>query len=123
MKPFLLSVLYSKCEALVRRAGLPMGNRLLTCGSISIDTRSLCCFVSGTEIDLAPKEYAILRCLLEHVNWTVSRDDLLNWVWGPDYFGSDRVVDSHIKKLRKALGSAGAQIKTQIGRGYRLTKE
>ena len=49
--------------------------------------------------------------------------DLLNWVWGPDYFGSDRVVDSHIKKLRKALGSAGAQIKTQIGRGYRLTKE
>ena len=57
---------------------------------------------------------------MEHENWIVDRDTILNRVWGYDYFGSDRVVDSHIKKLRKALGSAGKQIKTAVGKGYKL---
>ena len=122
-KPFLLSVLYSKCEALIRRAGSIAEKTALTCGSITLDTRTLRCFAAGTEIELPPKEFAILRYLLEHENWVVSRNALLDRVWGCDYFGSDRVVDSHIKKLRKALGSAGAQIKTLVGRGYKLTKE
>jgi DNA-binding response OmpR family regulator len=122
VKPFLLSVLYSKCEALVRRAGNSMNDKL-TCGSISLDTRTLRCFAGGAEVELPPKEFAILRYLLEHENWVVTRDTLLDRVWGCDYFGSDRVVDNHIKKLRKALGDAGAQIKTLVGRGYKLTKE
>lgn len=95
----------------------------LTCGKISLDTRTLRCFADGAEIELPPKEFAILRYLLEHENWVVTRDTLLDKVWGYDYFGSDRVVDNHIKKLRKALGTAGAQIKTLVGRGYKLTKE
>ena len=122
IKPFLLSVLYSKCEALVRRAG-STEHTVLSCGSIRLDTRTLRCFAGETEIELPPKEFAILRFLLEHENWIVSREQLLDRVWGYDYFGSDRVVDSHIKKLRKALGSAGSQIKTLVGRGYKLTKE
>ena len=123
VKPFLLSVLYSKCEALVRRSGNTVNNNQLTCGKISLDKRTLRCFADDDELELPPKEFAILRYLLEHENWAVSRDTLLNKVWGYDYFGSDRVVDNHIKKLRKALGSAGAQIKTLVGRGYKLTKE
>ena len=123
VKPFLLSVLYSKCEALVRRAGSTDENKLLVCGGISLDTRTLRCFAEGSEVELPPKEFAILRYLLEHENWVVTRDTLLDRVWGYDYFGSDRVVDNHIKKLRKALGSTGAQIKTLVGRGYKLTKE
>ncbi|MBO4492980.1 MAG: response regulator transcription factor [Ruminococcus sp.] len=123
VKPFLLSVLYSKCEALVRRAGNRSDNNQLTCGTISLDTVTLRCFANGEEVELPPKEFAILRYLLEHENWTVTRDTLLDRVWGYDYFGSDRVVDNHIKKLRKALGSAGTQIKTLVGRGYKLTKE
>ncbi|MBR3421173.1 MAG: response regulator transcription factor [Ruminococcus sp.] len=122
VKPFLLSVLYSKCESLVRRAG-SIADNTLTCGSISLDTRTLRCTADGAEVELPPKEFAILRYLLEHEDWVVTRDDLLNRAWGYDYFGSDRVVDNHIKKLRKALGSAGAQIKTLVGRGYKLTKE
>lgn len=122
VKPFLLSVLYSKCEALVKRAG-SIADNTLTCGSISLDTRTLRCTADGAEVELPPKEFAILRYLLEHEDWVVTRDDLLNRAWGYDYFGSDRVVDNHIKKLRKALGSAGAQIKTLVGRGYKLTKE
>ena len=123
VKPFLLSVLYSKCEALVRRAGNNKERAMLECGSISLDTVTLRCFAGGGEVELPPKEFAILRYLLEHENWVVTRDILLDRVWGYDYFGSDRVVDNHIKKLRKALGSAGAQIKTLVGRGYKLTKE
>lgn len=123
VKPFLLSVLYSKCEALVRRAVSSDIKHTLTCGKISLDTRTLRCFADGAEIELPPKEFAILRYLLEHESWVVTRDTLLDKVWGYDYFGSDRVVDNHIKKLRKALGGAGAQIKTLVGRGYKLTKE
>ena len=96
---------------------------MLICGGISLDTRTLRCFADGNEIELPPKEFAILRYLLEHENWAVSRDTLLDRIWGYDYFGSDRVVDNHIKKLRKALGGAGSQIKTLVGRGYKLTKE
>ena len=123
VKPFLLSVLYSKCEALVRRAGSTEEKRALCCGGIRLDTRTLRCFAGDSEVELPPKEFAILRYLLEHENWVVTRDTLLDRVWGYDYFGSDRVVDNHIKKLRKALGSAGAQIKTLVGRGYKLVKE
>ena len=122
VKPFLLSVLFSKCEALVRRAD-GRKDTVLSCGGISLDTRSLRCFADGSEAELPPKEFAILRYLMEHEDWVVTRDTLLNTVWGYDYFGSDRVVDNHIKKLRKALGSAGSQIKTLVGRGYKLTKE
>ncbi|MBO4524558.1 response regulator transcription factor [Ruminococcus sp.] len=123
VKPFLLSVLYSKCEALLRRAEGLINDNKLSCGNISLDTRTLRCFSDGIEVELPPKEFAILRYLLEHENWVISRDTLLNKVWGYDYFGSDRVVDNHIKKLRKALGSAGIQIKTLVGRGYKLAKE
>ena len=123
VKPFLLSVLYSKCEALVRRTGSNTGQTELSCGGIRLDKQTLRCFANDREVELPPKEFAILRYLLEHENWIVSRDVLLDRVWGYDYFGSDRVVDSHIKKLRKALGDAGAQIKTLVGRGYKLTKE
>ena len=59
---------------------------------------------------------------MEHEGWTVDRETLLNRVWGSDYFGVDRVVDNHIKKLRKALGTAGKQIHTAVGKGYKLTK-
>ena len=123
VKPFHLSVLYMKCEALIKRAGRMLETSVLECGEIKLDTRMLCCYVGGCEVELPPKEFAILRYLMEHENWTVDRDTLLNRVWGYDYFGSDRVVDSHIKKLRKALGSAGKQIKTAVGKGYRLVKQ
>ena len=94
----------------------------LGCGKITLDTRTLRCFADGKEVELPPKEFAILRYLLDHVNWVVDRNKLLDVVWGYDYFGSDRVVDNHIKKLRKALGPAGSQIKTLVGRGYKLTE-
>ncbi|MDE6673152.1 MAG: response regulator transcription factor [Ruminococcus sp.] len=122
IKPFLLSALYAKCEALSKRYGGTVIDSTLQCGRIKLDTRQLICYVDNTEIELPRKEFAILQYFMNHIGWTVSRDTLLNRVWGDDFFGSDRVVDNHIKKLRKALGSAGIQIKTLVGRGYKLTE-
>lgn len=122
VKPFSLITLYAKCQALVRRSEGNVINHFLECGAIRLDTRMLRCFVHDREIELPPKEFAILKYLLEHENWVIDRDTLLNRIWGYDYYGTDRVVDNHIKKLRKALGSAGTQIKTLVGRGYKLTK-
>ena len=120
VKPFLLSALFMKCEALIRRTGKKAEKASLVCGEISLDTRTLRCFAGDREVELPPKEFAILRYLMEHENWVIDRDKLLDIVWGYDYFGSDRVVDNHIKKLRKALGSAGKQIKTVVGHGYKI---
>ena len=120
VKPFLLSALYAKCCALVKRTE-KQTDTMLTCGAITLDTKKLICCVNGQEVELTPKGFAILYYMMEHVGWVIDRNTLLNRVWGDDYFGIDRVVDNHMKRLRKALGSAGSQIHTVFGRGYKLT--
>ena len=75
------------------------------------------------EITLAPKELQLLLVLLERKGWVFSRDQLLDLVWGPDYMGNDRVVDNHIRKLRKSLGCAGKQIRTVTLKGYKLVED
>jgi len=120
VKPFLLSALYAKCCALVKRTKAN-SDKTLVCGAIRLDTVKLTCYVGETEVELTPKGFAILFYLMEHEGWVVDRDTLLNRVWGEDYFGIDRVVDNHIKRLRKSLGTAGGQIHTVFGRGYKLT--
>lgn len=122
VKPFLLSALYAKCSAIVKRTE-KQPDSILVCGAIRLDTRKLTCFVNGQEIELTQKGFAILRYFMEHKDWVIDRDTLLNRVWGDDYYGVDRVVDNQIKRLRKALGSAGKQIHTVIGRGYKLTEK
>lgn len=122
IKPFLLSALYAKCEALTKRYSGTVLDNTLTCGNIKIDTRQLTCYVNGNETELPRKEFEILKYLMEHQNCVIDRNTLLDRIWGYDWFGNDRVVDNHIKKLRKALGNAGTQIKTLVGRGYKLTE-
>ncbi len=121
IKPFSLAALYAKTLALLRRAKGTVVHRELVCGSITLDPLTLSVTADGSPVTLAAKEFALLQYLMEHQNWVVSRDQLLDRIWGSDFFGSDRVVDTHIKKLRKALGSAGKQIRTVISRGYQLT--
>lgn len=122
VKPFLLSALYAKCCVLVKRTEQYSDSRFI-CGAITLDMKKMTCYVNGQEVELAPKGFAILCYMIEHMGWIVSRDTLLTNVWGDDYFGVDRVVDNHVKRLRKALGSAGAQIHTVFGRGYKLLEK
>lgn len=121
-KPFLLSELLAKIGALLKRSKGLVTNRELVCGRIKADPVRLCVKVDEIEIELPPKEYEILLYLMEHPDWVISRDMLLDRIWGRDYFGETRIVDNHIKKLRKALGPAGGQIKTVISKGYKISK-
>ncbi len=122
VKPFSLAELYAKTTAMLKRANGMIISNDLVCGKITLNPLSQKVTVSGNSIDLAPKEYALLKYLMEHTEWVAQRDTLLDKIWGYEYDGGDRIVDNHIKKLRKALGEAGAQIKTVIARGYKLTE-
>ncbi len=122
VKPFSLAALYAKSQALLKRAKGTVIHQDLVCGRIRLNPVTLAVFVDGRELLLPPKEFAILKYLMEHKGWAVDRDTLLNKIWGYDYFGGDRTVDNHIKKLRKSLGSAGYQIKTVIKTGYKITE-
>ncbi|MBQ8193827.1 MAG: response regulator transcription factor [Oscillospiraceae bacterium] len=121
VKPFSLAELYAKVQALLKRSKGMVLKKELVCGKIRLDPITLTVISDGREVELAPKEFAILKYLMEHKNWAVDRDTLLSRIWGYDYFGNDRTVDNHIKKLRRSLGSAGDQIKTVIKKGYKIT--
>lgn len=121
VKPFSPAELYAKVNAVLKRSKGMVIEKELVCGQIRMNLITLQVTAAGKQAELAPKEYALLKYLMEHKNWVVNRDTLLDKIWGIDYFGSDRVVDNHIKKLRKALGEAGGQIKTVVTKGYKLT--
>lgn len=121
-KPFSLAKLYAKCIALLNRAKGTVIDETITIGKIRINPNSMEVTVNGIKVDLANKEFELLKYLADHKNWVVSRDSILNAIWGYEYEGGDRVVDNHIKKLRKSLGSAGEQIKTVISKGYKLSE-
>lgn len=121
VKPFSLAELYAKVQALLKRSKGMVLNRELRCGGICLDPITLNVNADGKDVELAPKEFAILKYLMEHKDWAVDRETLLTRIWGYDYFGGDRTVDNHIKKLRKSLGSAGDQIKTVMKKGYKIT--
>ena len=80
-------------------------------------------YVNESEVILAPMEFAILKILMENRGRLVSRESLIIRVWGYDFEGNDRVVDNHVRKLRKALGDASTQIKTVYKKGYKLEEK
>lgn len=93
----------------------------LTAGFLSLDPERGIVTADGRRIDPAlPKEFALLRALMERKNRVLTRDELLNLAWGWDFDGTDRVIDGHIKKLRRALGPHADCIKTVVKRGYKL---
>ena len=120
-KPFTMSVLYAKTMALIRRSrGTMRSGDRLEAGGIALVLSSQKVWAGGREIALTPKEYALLRCLMQNKNMVMSREQLLVKCWGYDYEGEARAVDTHIKRLREKLGDAAGCIKTVIKAGYRL---
>ena len=118
-KPFSLAVLLAKTQAVIRRSRGEGGERL-TCGAITLEPGRRRCTVAGTEVELSPREYALLLCLMRNKGQVLSREQLLDKVWGIDFDGGERAVDVRIKSLRAALGPAGKQIGTVFKAGYRL---
>ena len=79
--------------------------------------------MAGRPVSLTKREYDLLLCLIRNKGQVLSRDQLLDKVWGIDFEGGERAVDVWIKSLRSALGSAGKQIKTVFKAGYRMEGE
>ncbi|MBP5362998.1 MAG: response regulator transcription factor [Ruminococcus sp.] len=121
IKPFSIAALFAKVQTMLNRVKGAVSSNTISYGAISMNLLTMTVTTNGNPVELAPKEYALLRCLLENKNKVFSRDQLLDRVWGIDYFGTDRIVDNHIKKLRHALGESGKQIKTVFSKGYQLT--
>ncbi|MDF2543040.1 MAG: DNA-binding response regulator [Herbinix sp.] len=119
-KPFSLAELYAKITALIRRTKGTVRNDMMIAGRIKLNPHLYTVLINEEEVILAPKEFTILKILMENCGRIVSRESLLIRIWGYDYEGNDRVVDNHIKKLRKSLGKASGQLKTVIKRGYKL---
>ena len=118
-KPFSLMILYTKCLILLDRNVKRQQERVLESGDIKLNPSRMQVIAGGKEVKLAYKEYFLLKALLENKGHVLSRQKLLDLVWGTDYFGNDRVVDTHIKNIRHKLGASGNQIRTVIGCGYK----
>ena len=117
-KPFGIMELVSRCKALLRRAHRK--SAVFAFESIELDDDRHSVTVNGQETELTFKEYGLLKYLLENSGTPVSRDRLMEAVWGFAFTGETRTVDMHIKTLRKKLGPAGSLIETVRNVGYRL---
>jgi len=121
VKPFSIAILYSKLLAILERsASEVIQHKILTSGQITLDPERFEVKVADEVIDLPPKEYQILRYMMEHPGTAITRKLLLAVAWGDDMFITERVIDNRVKNLRKKLKKEGTRIKTLIGVGYRF---
>ncbi len=118
VKPFPLSVLHQKCLSMISMSKGTTKRDEISVNGIVIDLAKRKVFIGNEEITLTTKDYELLRYLMENKNIVLDRDKILNRIWGWDYEGSNRVVDTHIKRIRKALGEKAGSIKTVVNVGY-----
>ncbi len=118
-KPFSPRVLLAKANALLRRSSsAPLD--ALNAGKITMVPSSHKVFIDGQEITLTHKEYELLHFFMVNPRQVFTRDQLLNRIWGYDFEGTTRTVDTHIKTLRQKLGGEGKYIVTLIRSGYKF---
>ena len=122
-KPFGIMEFLSRVRAALRRAEPEARPNIYSFREILLDNARHSVTVSGTPVELTYKEYSLLRLLLENTNLVVTRETILQVVWGTDISVESRTVDMHIRTLRKKLGDAGRYICTVRKVGYKLTDE
>ncbi|MEK8128914.1 response regulator transcription factor [Paenibacillus filicis] len=124
-KPFSPKVLVARAHNLMKRVEGTVGkeDHLVSFGQILINKRSHRVEVKGEETELTPKEYELLLYMTRNEGIVLSRETILDHVWGFDYFGDLRVVDTHIKKLRSKLGDEARHIRTVIRTGYKFEED
>lgn len=119
-KPFSGKELIARIKALLKRSMVYSVDSVVDIGTLSINTQYRQVKADQENVDLTPIEYDLLLCFVDNVNIALSRDKILDIVWGMDYYGDERTVDTHIKRLRKKLGKSGEMIETVRGYGYRM---
>ena len=122
-KPFGLMEFISRIRAVLRRTQKQAGAAVQSFREIQMDGMTRRVTVAGREVDLAYKEYELLRFFIENPNKVLTREELMNRVWNTDFSGESRTLDIHIRTLRHKLGEAGNYIHTVRKVGYQLTFE
>ena len=118
-KPFSPKELMARIKAVLKRS-IPEDNDVFTYKGLKVDKVGHSITVDGKEIFVTPKEYNLLVYFIENKNIALSREQLLSKVWGYDFYGDDRTIDTHIKMLRNNLGEYRKLIKTVRGVGYKF---
>ena len=120
-KPFSPKELMLRCAALFKRVGGGEDtSKPYVFGGLTVDITARIVTVDGKRADMSPKEYDLLFYMVENKGIALSRDKLITAVWGYDYYGDERTLDTHIKLLRKSLGAYSDMIVTLRGMGYRF---
>ena len=117
-KPFSPRELMARIKAILKRE-----NRILDTyeyKTLKVDIKAHCVFIDDIEIELTPKEYELLLYFIENKSIALSREQLLGKIWGYDFYGDDRTIDTHIKTLRSRLGKYRNIIRTVRGVGYKF---
>ena len=118
-KPFTPSLLYAKCNALLKRFKKDEQHEtMIEEGILRINDDTHEVFVDGQQTALSHKEYQMLIYFIDNKRKILSRDQLLDHIWGYDYYGDQRIVDTYVKKLRKKLKEAAPYIQTVVKIGY-----
>ena len=124
VKPFSPKELMARINAVINRSKSMSGQNVLqdkyVLEGLEVDMLGRNVYVDGVKKDLTPKEYELLQYFIINKNIALSREKILNEVWGYDYFGEDRTVDTHVKMLRNNLGKYRDKIVTVRGMGYKF---
>lgn len=119
-KPFGMMELVSRIKAVLRRVKKDKEDGVYVLGDLKLDVKKHEVQVMGATISLTLKEFELLGCLVRNQNIVLTRDKLLEEIWGYDFDGETRTVDVHVRTLRQKLGAAGEIIETVRGVGYRI---
>ena len=122
VKPFSPKELMARINAVLARKShqVPSPSQTMDFGGLSININARTVTIDGEKLELTPKEYDLLFYLVENKNIALSRNKLLSDIWGYDFFGDDRTIDTHIKNLRNNLGPYRDYIVTIRGVGYKF---
>jgi len=122
-KPFSPRELIARMKALIKRAGAAgSAAKVFALEGLRVDSSARTVQVDGESVNLSPKEFDLLAFFVSRPEVAFTRDQLLNHVWGYDFFGDARTVDTHVKSLREKLGPYREHIVTVWGTGYRFSE-
>ena len=122
VKPFSPKELMMRVGAILKRAKGGIGDsqrEMVSFGGLTVDFTGRIVYIDGKRVDMTPKEYELLFYMVKNQGIALTREKLINEVWGYDFMGDDRTLDTHIKLLRKSLGPYSGYIVTLRGVGYR----
>lgn len=119
-KPFNIALLMARIKRLLKDKANIISKSIMTFKNITIDTEKHLVTIDNNNVELSPKEYELLVYFINNVSKVISRETLLRIIWGGEYFGDTRTVDTHINRLRNKLGDSSIYLKTVRSFGYKF---